>query len=85
MGPLQLDRSYSKFGDSPLGPFHLHGTGEVLPTDAPVQPYASRLVRWAGQWVLLGTANIGGTRCICDPIPVVASDTGILTARSAPP
>ena len=72
-------------GNSPLGPFRLHGTGEVLPPDAPVQPYASRLVRWQGRWVLLGTANIGGIRFICDPIPVVATSTGILTARPAPP
>ena len=57
----------------------------VLPTDAPVQPYASRLVRWEEQWVLLGTANVGGTRFICDPIAVAATDTGVLTARSVPP
>ena len=77
--------NFSMVGDSPLGPFRLHGTGEALSPDAPIQPYASRLVRWQGQWVLLGTANIGGTRYICDPIPVVATDTGILNARSAPP
>ena len=77
--------NFSMVGDSPLGPFRLHGTGEVLPADAPVQPYASRLVRWQGQWVLLGTARIGGTRYICDPIPVVATATGIVAADSGTP
>lgn len=77
--------NYSMVGDAPLGPFRLHGTGEVLPADAPVLPYASRLLWWQGQWVLLGTANIGGTRFICDPIPVVATDTGIVAADSGTP
>ena len=71
---------FSMVGETPLGPFHIHGTGEVLPPDAPVQPYASRLIQWQGQWVMLGTATVNGMRCICDPIPVVATETGIRAA-----
>ncbi|MCY3911905.1 MAG: hypothetical protein OXG43_01505 [Chloroflexi bacterium] len=71
---------FSMVSASPLGPFRIHGTGEVLPPDAPVQPYASRLIMWQGQWVMLGTATVDGTRCICDPIPVVATETGIRAA-----
>ena len=71
---------FSMVGESPLGPFRIHGAGEVLPPDAPVRPYASRLIQWHGQWVMLGTANVGGTRFICDPIPVVATEIGVRAA-----
>ncbi|MAG34852.1 MAG: hypothetical protein CL878_01160 [Dehalococcoidia bacterium] len=74
--------NYSMVGDSPLGPFYMHGTGEILPADAPVQPYASRLVWWEDQWVMLGTVA-GGNRFICDPIPVVATETGIHSQGTA--
>ena len=72
---------YSMVGDSPMGPFRMHGTGEVLAEDAPVAPYASRLVRWDGRWVMMGTVREGGSSSLCDPIPVVADDTGIHAVR----
>jgi hypothetical protein len=55
----------------------MHGTGEILPEDSPVKPYASRLVRWNERWFMMGTVRDGGATCICDPIPVVADETGI--------
>ena len=67
---------YSMVGDSPLGPFRMHDSGEILPEEWPVQPYASRLVRWGNEWVMLGTVA-EGSQSICDPIPVTVTDTGI--------
>jgi len=58
-------------GDSPLGPFRMHSSGKILPEEWPVQPYASRLVRWGEEWVMLGTV-VGDSQSICDPIPVTA-------------
>ena len=72
---------YSLVGDSPLGPFRMHGTGEILAEDAPVTPYASRLVRWEGQWVMMGTVRQNGLTSICDPIPVIPAETGIHAVR----
>jgi beta-fructofuranosidase len=79
-GHLFRRGDYSMVGDSPSGPFEIHGTGEILAEDAVVKPYASRLVRWDGQWVLIGTVREGGATFLCDPIPVVADATGVHAA-----
>ena len=71
------DADYAMVGASPTGPFSLHGTGEILPARASGRPYASRLVRWQGDWYLLGTVREDGQRYVCDPISVVADEVGI--------
>ena len=72
---------YSMVGDSPLGPFCLHGTGEIMPTAPPSSWYASRLVSYEGEWFLLGTVtDDAGRTSISDPVPVPADDTGVRTA-----
>ena len=72
------DTDYSMVSDSPMGPFRLHGTGEIMPKAPPTWFYASQLVTYEGEWFLLGTVrdDAGGTS-ISDPIPVVADETGI--------
>ena len=66
---------------SPFGPFRIHGTGEVVPGDAPVVPYASQLVTWNDEWFSLGTiraeASPNGLGAIGDPLPITADGTGI--------
>ena len=68
---------YSMVGDSPLGPFKMHGTGEIVSNRASVAPYASHIVWWKGQFVMIGTVRENGRPALCDPIPVAVDETGI--------
>ena len=69
---------YSMVSDSPLGPFRMHGTGEIMTKAPPTWFYASQLVSFKGEWFLLGTVrDDAGRTSISDPIPVVADETGI--------
>lgn len=69
---------YSMVGDSPFGPFRLHGTGEIMPTAPPSPWYASQLVSFEGEWSLLGTVtDEAGRTSISDPVPVTADETGL--------
>lgn len=72
---------YSMVGGSPLGPFKMHGTGEIIAEETTLTPYASRLVQWVDGWVMMGTVRENGSPCICDPIPIVADETGIHAVR----
>lgn len=76
--------SYSMVGPSPFGPFCMHGKGEIIPPDYPVQPYANQVVFWQGRGYLMGTVwNYGNEEqdCICDPIPLQFSETGVKIAN----
>ena len=75
---------YSMVGDSPLGPFRMHGTGEIVPEDFPVRPYASRLIWWKQHWLMIGTVHEGGASFLCDPMPTVANETGIHALGALP-
>ena len=69
---------YSMVGDSPLGPFRLHGTGEIMPSAPPESWYASQLVSFEGDWFLLSTVtDDAGRTSISDPVPVTADETRI--------
>jgi beta-fructofuranosidase len=68
---------YSMVGPSPLGPFRVHGTGEIIPHSAPEAPYASQLIKWDNSWSIIGTIAVEGSNYLCDPMPVVADDTGL--------
>ena len=69
---------YSMVGDSPFGPFRIHGTGEIMPKAPSSWWYASQLVRHDREWSLLGTVrDDAGRTAISDPVPVVAGETGI--------
>lgn len=72
-GPQPYFMSYSMVGPSPLGPFRMHGTGQILPTTDQRQPYACQLVRHHGRTHLLGTQPWG----LCDPITVDFTPEGV--------
>ena len=69
---------YSMVGDSPLGPFRIHGTGEIMPKAPSSSWYASQIVRHEWKWFLLSTVRDDtGRTAVSDPIAVVADETGI--------
>ena len=74
---------YCMVGTSPLGPFHIHGTGEILPQAPAPWFYASQLVNFKEDWFLLGTIRDEEGSKISDPYPVIADETGIHVPVSA--
>ena len=68
---------YSMVGDSPLGPFRMHGTGQIMPQDPSHWFYASQLVQLAGTWFLLGTFRTDAGSGITDPLPVADDEAGL--------
>ena len=72
---------YAMVGSSPLGPFQMHGTGEIVPLGAPERPYAGQLVLWKGEWHYLGTCALSrtgqGSDYVTDPSRVVADESGL--------
>jgi len=68
--------SYSMVGPSPFGPFRIHGTGEIIPADYAMQPYANQMVFWHGEPFLLGTVWNDEQDFLCDPIPLGLSEVG---------
>ena len=74
---------YSMVGRSPFGPFHIHGTGEILTEAAAPWFYASQLINFKGEWFLLGTIQDEEGSKISDPYPITANETGIHVPLSA--
>lgn len=76
-GKIPERSNFSMVGDSPFGPFHLHGTGQIVchPTDDYF--YAAQLVNFQGQWYLLATICDDASQRISDPLPVHADETGL--------
>jgi beta-fructofuranosidase len=72
------DAGYSMVGPTPFGPFSMHGTGQILPSEDTPQPYAVQLVFWKGKPYLLGTVWNDEQDFICDPIPVQFTETGVM-------
>ncbi|MBC8255307.1 MAG: hypothetical protein H8E35_14950 [Ardenticatenia bacterium] len=79
-GPKPHFMTYSLVSPSPMGPFTIHGTGQILPTTSERQPYACQLVTLKGKTFLLGTQLDG----ICDPIPVEFDSDGIHASKEVP-
>ena len=69
--------SYAMVGDSLFGPFQIHGSGQIIPPDHPVQPYANQLVFWQGGAYMLGTVWNDDQDFICDPLAIEFTGTGI--------
>jgi hypothetical protein len=74
---LQDLSSYAMVGDSWFGPFHIHGSGRIIPPDYPITPYANQIVFWQGRSYLFGTVWNDEQDFICNPIPVAFTATGI--------
>lgn len=69
--------SYAMVGPTPFGPFRIHGTGQIIPPDYPVQPYANQVVFWKGQAYLVGTVWNDEQDFITDPIPLTFSEWSV--------
>lgn len=76
-GELRHLSSYAMVGESIFGPFYIYGSGQIIPPDYPITPYANQLVFWQGRAYLLGTVWNEEQDFICDPIPVAFTETGI--------
>ena len=76
-GQVPVQSNFSMVGDSPLGPFHIHGTGQIVNHPPEDFFYASQLVDFHGQWYLLATIHDGQSERISDPLVVHADETGI--------
>jgi beta-fructofuranosidase len=76
-GELPERTNFSMVGDGPLGPFRIHGTGQIVRHAPDAYFYAAQLVHHRGQWHLLATVHDGDSEWISDPVPVHADETGI--------
>jgi len=74
---LPLRTNFSMVADSPLGPFHIHGTGQIVKHLPNQIFYAAQLVQFKGEWYLLATEKDEKGSRISDPVPVYADATGI--------
>lgn len=69
--------SYAMVGSTRFGPFRIQGSGEIIPRDYPIQPYANQIVFWREQAYLIGTVWNDRQDFICDPIPLEFTEAGI--------
>jgi len=76
-GQLPERTNFSMVGDSPLGPFHIHGTGQIVRHGLDDYFYAAQLVNLRGKWYLLATVHDKEGERISDPVPVRADETGV--------
>ena len=73
--------NFSMVGDSPFGPFHVHGTGQIVPHGKDEYFYAAQLVNLRQEWYLLVTEDDGDNHRISDPLLIRADDTGVHAQR----
>ena len=64
-------------GDSPFGPFHIHGTGRTENHAPDAYFMAAQLAQLHGDWYLLATIHDEVSKRISDPVPVYADETGV--------
>jgi len=76
-GQIPERTNFSMVGDSPLGPFHIHGTGQIVRHGLDDYFYAAQLVNLRGKWYLLATVHDKEGERISDPVPVRADETGV--------
>ena len=69
--------NFSMIGESPFGPFRIHGTGQIVQHPPDAYFYAAQLVQFRGQWFLLATERDESSERISDPLPVRAEETGV--------
>ena len=76
-GTVPTQSNFSMVGDSPFGPFHMHGTGQIVSHPPDEFFYASQLVNFHDQWYLLATIHDDQSERISDPLVVHADEIGI--------
>lgn len=69
--------NFAMVGDSAFGPFHIHGTGQIIPHGLDEFFYAAQLVRFHGRWCLLATIHDEAADRISDPTPIRADADGL--------
>ena len=69
--------NFAMVGSSPLGPYHIHGTGQIVHHPNDVYFYAAQLVNLRGKWYLMATTHGEACNVIADPVPVYADETGV--------
>jgi hypothetical protein len=74
--------SYAMVGESWFGPFHIHGNGQIIPPDYPLEVYANQIVFRQGHPYLLGTVWNDEQDFVCDPIPLEFGEIGIKIVSS---
>ena len=82
-GDLPERTNFSMVGDSPLGPFHIHGTGQIVRHLPEAYFSAAQLVNFKGEWYLLATVHDDASERISDPLPVYADETGVHASASS--
>ena len=76
-GQVPERTNISMVGDSAFGPFHIHGTGQIVCHPVDARFYAAQLVNFHGQWYLLATVHDDDSERISDPVPVYGDETGV--------
>jgi beta-fructofuranosidase len=76
-GAVPERSNFAMVGDSPFGPFRIHGTGQIIPHGLDEYFYAAQLVHWRQKWWLLATIHDDRSQRICRPIEVYVDATGI--------
>ncbi len=76
-GPIPERSNFAMVGSSPFGPFHIHGTGQIVQHPPDAIFYAAQLVCFRRKWYLLATAEDEVSRRISDPLPVYGDETGV--------
>ena len=69
--------SYAMVAESCFGPFHIHGSGQIIPPDFSLEVYANQVVFWQGGSYLMGTVWDDEQDHVPDPIPIEFDGTGI--------
>jgi len=69
--------NFSMVGSSALGPFHIHGTGQIVHHANDEYFYAAQLVNLREKWYLMATTHGEVSNVIADPVPVYGDDTGV--------
>lgn len=83
-GPIPERTNFSMVGDSPFGPFHIFGTGQIAPHGPQAYFYAAQLVQFQQRWYLLATIHDEKSERISDPVDVQADDTGAHAGGRSP-
>ena len=76
-GAIPERSNFAMVGDSPLGPFRLRGTGQIVHHAPDEYFYAAQLVEFHGQWHLLAAIHDNGGERISDPVPIRGDETGL--------
>ena len=76
-GQVPERSNFAMVGDSAFGPFHLHGTGQIVQHGLGDFFYAAQLVHFRDRWYLLATIHDDAGERVSDPVPIRADATGL--------